>query len=101
MTSNMHLPYGEAIFSRKDGKLIIEQADPLILISDVIVDQLRNNEIRLDLGPETRLDGDSTLIIEASNRTIVYRIGEHLPHLHAYTADLQPGASQAMKGNPQ
>jgi len=68
---------------RADGRpaFRVEHADPRILISDLMMDMIRD-------GPRfgAELDGD-LLRFEAVNGTWVYRIGEHLEDRKAWVAE--------------
>lgn len=60
--------------------LRIDHADPRILISTEVLE-----DIRRDPGPGITLNGD-LLRIEGVNRTVIYRIGEKAPDLYAHHA---------------
>lgn len=74
---------GDCIMTRHaDGILTVDQADPRILISAELFDELISG-----IGdPEVTVTGD-VLRIEASNRTVIYRIGEKVPGMRAYYAE--------------
>lgn len=60
----------------------IVQADPRIRVSADLLDEIRAGEC----GPCVTLNGD-VLRIQGSNRQVVYRIGDKVPHLDAYEAE--------------
>lgn len=75
---------GDCILTRHwdDDRLTVDQADPRIIVSAEFLEQFRE-----DKGDsEVTLSGD-VLRIEASNRTVIYRIGEKVPHMLAYFAE--------------
>jgi hypothetical protein len=78
----MHV--GECIFTRhwEDGRLTVDRADPRVVVSAALLDEWRRGEGE----PEVTVNGD-VLRIAAANRTVIYRIGEKVPHLHAYYAE--------------
>lgn len=84
----MERPQGDLVFREErnafTGKrdLYIEQADPRILISDYFVDAWRNGF----LPPTVTLTGD-VVTIQAVNRKVIYRLGEHVAEWHAYVAE--------------
>ena len=59
----------------------VKRADPRILISDVMMDMIRDGD-----GIGWLIDGD-LLHFTAVNGTWVYRIGEHLEDRHAWVAE--------------
>lgn len=61
------------------GRLRIDHADPLVLMSTELLDEIRGPNHH----PDVELDGD-LLTIRASNRTVIYRIGEYDPQRRAY-----------------
>lgn len=61
------------------GRLRVDRADPIIWVSAEIVERVRVN----DHHPDVTVDGD-LLTIRASNRTVIYRIGEYYPQRHCY-----------------
>ncbi|MEU8278216.1 hypothetical protein ACFYOK_37385 [Microbispora bryophytorum] len=75
---------GECIVTRHwdDGTLTVDRADPRILISAELLDEFREGKRT----PEVTVTED-VLRIEAANRTVIYRIGDKVPHLHAYLAE--------------
>lgn len=75
-------PVGDCIMTRlADGTIHIDRADPRILIAAELLD-----EIGYGCNPYVILDGD-VLKIHGANRTVVYRIGEKVPNMHAYYAE--------------
>jgi hypothetical protein len=73
--------YGNVILRSWFGSAQVEvvQADPSTLISSALLNEIRRGEAN----PSVTVDG-SVLTIRGSNRTVIYRIVEHLPHLNAY-----------------
>lgn len=64
-----------------EGALVITHADPRITITAALLDAIRNNRL-----PHATCEGE-VLRIEASNRTVVYRIGAEVPTMFAYYAE--------------
>lgn len=64
-----------------DGSLVIDRADPRIRVTAELLD-----DIRLGDWPCASLN-DGVLRIEASNRTVIYCIGEEVPAMFAYCAE--------------
>lgn len=71
-------PVGECIAVWTPNGLRVDRADPRILVSAELVEQL--------MGPDLAIDGH-LLRIEGFNRTAVYRIGEKVPNMFAYYAE--------------
>lgn len=65
-----------------DGTLTVVRADPRILISVELLEEFREGRRT----PEVTVTGD-VLRIEAANRTVIYRIGDEVPYMHAYYAE--------------
>ena len=75
-------PVGDCVLTRfDDGTIRIERADPKILVSAELLD-----ELRYGCNPHVILDGNVLRII-AANRRVIYRIGEKVPDLHAFYAE--------------
>jgi hypothetical protein len=76
--------FGECIFTRHwtDGSLTVDRADPRVLIDAEVLDDIRDGRC----GPELSLRGD-VLTIDATNRRVIYRIGEHLMLPDRYVAE--------------
>jgi hypothetical protein len=64
------------------GEVEIVRADPLTLISDVLLDEIRAGTTSEGI----ELEGD-VLRIRATNRTVIYRIVEHRPDLRAHVLE--------------
>ena len=63
------------------GRLRIDHADPRILISAEVLENIRRN-------PDPSVSYDSDLLrIEGVNRTVIYRIREKVPSHFAYCAE--------------
>lgn len=61
------------------GKLRIDRADPLALMSAELLNELGGGNRHPDC-----VITDQLLILRGSNRTVVYRIGEYDPQRRAY-----------------
>ena len=92
------LPRGECICTRlDDGSIRIDQADPRILISEELLDStigipnryLPLPNVQVDLTGCSPRDGcvGAILKINGVNRTVIYRIAEFVPRIHAYIAE--------------
>jgi hypothetical protein len=70
-------------FTDGDGKVRVDinRADPRVVISAPIVDAARSGA-----SPWTSVDGD-VLRIEASNRTVAYRLGEYEHERFGYVGE--------------
>lgn len=78
-------PVGDCIVTEAiDGSLHIDRADPRVLISAELLDQIKDGRAVAAV----TLDGD-LFRIAGTNRTVVYRIGEKVPdlNLNAYYAE--------------
>lgn len=75
---------GECILTRHwdSGALTVDRADPRVMVSAELLDEWRSGKGE----PEVTINGD-VLRIEASNRTVIYRIGEKVPDMYAYFAE--------------
>ena len=60
----------------------IDHADPSIVISAELLDHYASGN-----GHPCVSLTDGVLRMEAVNRTVIYRIGEYLPAIHAYAAE--------------
>lgn len=70
-----------------DESLVIERADPKIWVSCEFLAEIEAGmPTRADGRPYAELDGD-LLRINADNRTVVYRLGEHHFELDVYEAE--------------
>lgn len=65
-----------------DDVLHIDRADPRILVAVEVIDEIRRGHNT----PHVTIDGD-LLKFRGTNRTVVYRIGEQAPNMHAYSAE--------------
>lgn len=75
-------PAGDCVVTRlDDGRLRIEHADPRVMISGQLLE-----EIDYDPAPGVSREGD-LLRIEGVNRTVIYRIGEKVSDRYAYYAE--------------
>jgi|HubBroStandDraft_6_1064221.scaffolds.fasta_scaffold00062_35 hypothetical protein len=104
------LPRGECLLTRfDDGRVRIDQADPRILISGELLDTIADAPHDVFVvgtgggayvvapGRSARLDttacqaahgyAGAVLHIHGVNRTVIYRIGEYVPRVHAYIAE--------------
>lgn len=70
------------ILGNDDGTLTVTQADARVLVSNELLDELRDGKHV----PEGTLNGD-IFRVEAANRTVCYRIGEKIPGMRGYFAD--------------
>lgn len=79
--------YGNCVVSQAfDGTLVIERADPRILISAEFVNIMRNLD-RVDwLNPAVTLR-DDVLTIDGNNQRVIYQIGEDLVPPGYYVAE--------------
>jgi len=59
---------GQCLLHNIDGRLLVERADPSILLADALVSQIRAGRAHRDL----HLDGD-VLAIDGENQRVVYR----------------------------
>lgn len=82
-----HLPQGEVVVSRRDGRLWIDHADPRVVIGVQLLDCIAAGPadgVTLTLAagaghaPGVRYER-AVLRIEAANRTLVYQVREWLP----------------------
>jgi hypothetical protein len=69
---------GECVLTTTDEGVRIDQADPEILIASELLDEMRAGSLH----PDVSLDGE-LLRIEGINRTVIYRLGDKVPDLHA------------------
>jgi len=67
--------------------LLIDQADDLILVSDLLVEALQ----RRHCAPWALLDGN-VLQLRAVNGDVAYRLGAHWPHRYAREAHRIPAS---------
>jgi hypothetical protein len=86
-----HAPRGEFYVTHIDDpfdgpRLCIDRADPQVVISCELLDEIAKAQARDMSMPGVSLT-DGVLRIEAVNRTVLYRIGEYLPSIHAYAAE--------------
>ncbi|MBO4275713.1 hypothetical protein [Microbispora triticiradicis] len=72
------------ILQEGDGPPVITQADPRIMASAEVLDELRRSD-----DPRFTFDGE-VFRIEAANRTVRYRVTEQVPGMRAYFANLLP-----------
>ncbi|MBC6460685.1 hypothetical protein [Actinomadura sp. HBU206391] len=84
--------FGECVFTRDVGppeRFTIDRADPRILVSAGVLEEIRNAQpgefLTFDGRPRAELDGD-LLKIYGDNRTVIYRIGEKHDRLN-YVAE--------------
>ena len=84
-------PKGECHITRIDDpldgpSLWIDHADPQVTISCELLDEIAAEQAKgLSMRGVSLRDG--VLRIAAKNRTVIYRIGEYLPSIHAYAAE--------------
>jgi hypothetical protein len=80
------IPTGEFFVTRMGDDLRIERADSKILITAELLTEIARNDPDY---PVTRsVDGDMRVLrIKATNRTVIYRIGEYVPQQDAYIAE--------------
>jgi hypothetical protein len=87
-------PYGECVITRtrdpvKGVSLHVDRADPVVLISAELVDEIADNPspgVVLDLsGCETYMG--ALLKIRAVNRDVIYRLTGWLPRERAFVAE--------------
>jgi hypothetical protein len=76
------MPEGQCWVSLVDGDLVIDRADPRITIAEELVSEWRQGNHH----PTVSLDGD-LLRVQAKNRTVIYRLVEHVPEYHAWIAE--------------
>jgi hypothetical protein len=85
----LSLPQGECIVSLRDGGLWIEHADPRVMISLELLDEI----VRGDCHPQVTIRpadefGDTwvgaLLRIEAENQTVLYRLAEYVAPQHGW-----------------
>lgn len=86
------LPDGECILTRlEDGRLHIDQADPRIMISAELVDQVmigHHPHVALDwTGPVQLGPVGALLKIAGVNRQVLYRLTEWIPAVRGYIAE--------------
>jgi len=77
--------YGELSYTEEGGQLVIDRADSRVLVPRRIVDEVRQGKRRAQ-GHWCSLTGD-VLRIQATNRTVVYRLGQLLPERDSYEAE--------------
>lgn len=87
-------PDGECIITRfEDGSVRIDHADPRILISAELVDEVARGEANpaatLDRLNFTVPNGHvgALLKIRAVNRHLIYRLADYLPSVHGYVGE--------------
>jgi hypothetical protein len=68
-------------FRSFEDELLVKHADPRILITEELLDEIANSDGRL-----ASLK-DDVLTIKGSNRRVIYRIGEYVPDRRAYVAE--------------
>jgi len=87
------LPHGDCICTRlADGSIRIDRADPRVLIAaEVLAEIFIKPMAGVSLSPEHPGGhgyGVGTLLkICGVNRTVIYRITDYLPRVHAYVAE--------------
>lgn len=92
------LPRGDfTCTSLADGGIRIHQADPRILISAVLLYEIADGSspyagVTAEPPPREHWDGHGAmegalLKIQGVNRTVIYRICEYVPRIHAYIAE--------------
>lgn len=87
------LPKGTCKYSRRDGTLWIDHADPRIIISAELIDMAARGELRSEVTFDrlnfTRPNGHvgALLRIRAANRHVIYRLTEYLPWCSGYVAE--------------
>jgi hypothetical protein len=79
-------PRGEChLRNGEDGRLWVDRADPRLLISDGLVEQWAGRHGMFH-HPAVTL-ADRVVTIRAANRTVVYRLVEHVPEWRAWIAE--------------
>lgn len=84
------LPRGECIVTRlDDGSIRIDQADPRVLISAELLNEIADGSGRPHAWLDLRVSGmfhlvGAVLHINAVNQQVVYRITEYVPSVHGY-----------------
>jgi hypothetical protein len=87
------LPLGEVTVRRADGALLIDHADPRVMVSLQLLDRMVCGDcpevtVTLDrLGPSPGCWTGAVIRIEAANRTLVYRLTEYLDWYLGYIAE--------------
>lgn len=90
------LPKGTCEFSRRDGRLWIDHADPRILISLELLDAIVLGEhapemtVRVLVNERNRGHGSwagTVIRIDAANRTVLYRLTEYADFCLGYIAE--------------
>ncbi len=62
---------GQCVLHNMDGQLLVERADPAVAFPETLISQ-----VRAGTGPAgLRLDG-RTLVIDAANQRVAYRLGQ-------------------------
>lgn len=72
---------GECVLTSTPDGLIVDRADPEILIAAELLDEIRAGRHHADV----YLDGE-VLRIEGVNRRVIYRVGDKVPNQLAYCA---------------
>jgi hypothetical protein len=67
--------YGECQISTAGHRLVVDRADPEVLIADELMHQIRTGQHH----PDIHYDGD-LLTIDGVNRKVIYRVGDAMPH---------------------
>jgi hypothetical protein len=82
------LPHGECIVtSLADGSIRVDRADPRVLISGELLDDIMRHPAEHAWCESTADDGGVLLKIEGVNRTVVYRVTEYVAPIHGYIAE--------------
>ena len=74
---------GEVWVRNVGDDLDVVRADPRVLISEDLVNAFRVGELQ----PAVSLDGNDVLRIRVNNRTVIYRLVEHVPAWRAWIAE--------------
>lgn len=83
------LPRGDCVFTRlADGGLLIDQADPRILISEQLLESIaRHAPTQVCVESDDGKVIGSLLTIRGVNREVVYRITAYLPRVRGYIGE--------------
>jgi hypothetical protein len=73
--------HGRFLVARQDGRLLIEHADPRIVISAKLLDDIRDGHY-----PEAKLRCN-VLTIDTGEQRVIYRIGGKVTGALAYVAE--------------
>ena len=77
--------FGDAVLAVVEEGFRVDKADPLVKISDVLVDEWR--KAPQDHEGSAASVSDDLVHIHAVNGDVTYRLGEHLPQERVYVAE--------------